>query len=205
MATQTATKPTDERSILLTVAWIGTLLASVLPLIIWREFLSGQASQALWLRLGSLLALLALSFVWKTIRPLRGYFVLLLAIFGADELLRPLIANSALWQQWFGIEHTSLFWNSLGTQLLRLLMTFAPSVVLVVMGLKRRDYFLVKGQLDAPAEPVRWLGEKQPQPWTRYGRTFLIVFTFGAMGALATGSGLQTGRRNLSRKPRVGA
>lgn len=113
----------------------------------------------------------------ENLRPLRGYFVVLLAIFGAHEVLRPLIADSALWQPWFGIQHTFLFWNAFGAQLLRLLMTFATWVVLIATGLKRRDYFLVKGQQDASAEPVRWLGERQPQPWTGYGRTFLIVFS----------------------------
>jgi hypothetical protein len=167
----------DERSILLAFAWIGTLMASLLPAIIWQEFFAGSLPQALWVRIGSILLLLGLSQAWKIIRPLRDYYVLLLVIFAADEVLRPLAANSELWQGWFGAGNPSLFWSGLGDQLLRLLMTFAAWAALLLMGLKRDQYFLVKGRLDAPTEPVCWLGIKENQPWRITGRQFAATFS----------------------------
>jgi hypothetical protein len=171
MSTQVATKSfVNERSSLLAMAWLGTLLASLLPGIIWQESFAGEVSQALWLRIGSVAVMLALSLVWKIVRPLSGYFSMLLAMIAADEFLRPLIANSPMWQGWFGAEGTPLFWRDLSVQLLRLLMAGAAWMALALMGLKRREFFLVKGQTDAPAEPVRWLDIKENQNWTRVGR-----------------------------------
>ena len=55
------------------------------------------------------------------------------------------------------------------------------------MGLKRHDYFLVKGELGAPVEPVRWLGIKKPVPWTHFGRTLAIIITLITLVFLAIG------------------
>jgi chromate transport protein ChrA len=46
--------------------------------------------------------------------------------------------------------------------------------------LKRRDFFLDKGKIDAPVEQsARFLGlgSKKPEPWTRTGSIFAIIFT----------------------------
>jgi membrane protease YdiL (CAAX protease family) len=66
------------------------------------------------------------------------------------------------------------------------------------MGFKRQDYFLAKGQLDAPAEKVRWLGMKEDEPWTKFGRSFAIVISivliiFLVLGTRPTPQQLLTG------------
>ncbi len=175
MSAPTDRTPAAERPTVLVVAWIGTLFASLLPAIIWQELFWGDAPDVLWLRLGSLALLVLLSLFWKALAPLRGYWLVLLAILVADELLRPVIARSTVWQGWFGGTAASWFRSSLGTQLLRLLATALAWAVLLILGKKRPDYFLLKGDLAAPAEPVRWLDIKPEQRWTRVGREFAIV------------------------------
>lgn len=56
-------------------------------------------------------------------------------------------------------------------------MALVPWAVLVFLGYRRGDYFLVKGDLNAPAEPIRWLDIKEGQRWQQVGRQFLIVFS----------------------------
>jgi len=199
MATQPAkSSVVNQRSTLLVVTWIGTLLATFLPDIIWREFVSGDASSVLGARIGILLALLALSFLWRTIRPLRRYFVILLVLHVIDGAVRPLIGESEVWLRWFGTDRTSWFWSNLGVHLLRLLVALAVWGVLVVMGLKRRDYFLVMGQLNAPVEPVRWLGMKAPEPWTSFGRGLAVIISAVTLVFLVLG-----GRPSLNDLGRV--
>lgn len=192
-----------RRQRLVAVAWIGTLLVSSLPDIIWREAFSGEASQALWARSVTLVILwarpvtlvilLALTLAWKSLRRLSGYFLLLLVIHMVAGIVSPLIEESRIWQGWFGSEQASWAWSSLGVHLLRLLVPLVTLAVLSLMGLSRRDYFLVKGQLDAPVEPVRWLGINQPDPWTHFGRVLAIIVTlvtlvFLVIGARPSGS-----------------
>jgi len=169
------TSSAASRTIILTAAWVGTLAASWLPGIIWQELFGGDATSVLWVRVGSVMVLLVLSLVWKAIAPLTGYLLVLLALMMGEFVLRPLIEFSRLWQQFFGAGCGSWFMSSLGPQLLRLLMALLPWVVLVSIGLKRSDYFLVRGRLDAPAEPVRWLGMREPLSWTRFGTQSLVI------------------------------
>ncbi len=175
MTTQTPQEAqTLRHSSLIAVAWIGTLLVSPLVDIIWREVFSGEPSQASWIRTGASLLLMVVAIVWKTVRPLRGYFFIFLIIHVLHGFLYPLIEGSEIWQRQFGGE-ASWFWSSLGVHLLRLLTALVIWGVLAAMGLKRRDYYLARGQLDAPVEPVRWLGIKGRDPWTRFGAILAVI------------------------------
>jgi len=188
VAQQFSSSVLSQHLSLVIVAWIGTLLVSALPDIIWREVFSGSASQALWARLALALLLLALTFTWKYLQPLRGYFLLLLVIHMMAGFVIPRIKDGRVWQGWFGREQTSWAWNTLGVQLLRLLVVLSVLLVLHFEGLRCQDYFLVKGQLDAPVEPVRWLGINQSDPWTRFGTLLAIIITLVTLGSLVFGA-----------------
>jgi membrane protease YdiL (CAAX protease family) len=47
---------------------------------------------------------------------------------------------------------------------------------LLLTGHKRQDFFLAKGKIDAPVEPSKLLGMRKPEPWTRIGSIFAVVF-----------------------------
>lgn len=46
----------------------------------------------------------------------------------------------------------------------------------------------MKGQLNAPNEPIRWLGDMQSEPWTRYGRGLAISMSVVMLTVTAPGS-----------------
>jgi len=189
MATQTSNKEleTPHRSTLIAVAWIGTLLLSPLVDIVWREGFSGEPSQALYARVAFSLILLVLSIVWKAARPLRGYFFIFLVVHVLYGFVLPLIEGSGIWLRWFGPD-APWFWSNIGTHSLRLLVALAVWAVLAAMGLKRRDYYLVRGQLDAPVEPVRWLGIRGRDRWTRFGAILAVIISALLLLSLISGA-----------------
>ena len=174
------------------LAWIFMLLTGFLPMIIWREYIL-RTSQTLqpgtgifWFQVGGCLVFLAATFFWKAAQPLRKFFLLWLGILVVDGWLHSLVSNSHLWQSWFGGKGWSM--GMFGEQLLRLAVSLVMIALLTILGFKRPDYFLVKGQLDAPAERVRWLGMKADEPWTKFGRTFAILISIGLIVFLVLGT-----------------
>ena len=131
------------------MAWVGMLLLSRLPQIIALEFLGiDLGKQILWLWLGIGIILIGGSYVWSAIRPLRGFFVVMTAVYGATVLVNALV-ETPLWQSWFGGTETAwairFFGERLGVVLIALLVT----AVLRLRGQSRRDIFLVKGNWQA--------------------------------------------------------
>jgi hypothetical protein len=49
---------------------------------------------------------------------------------------------------------------------------------------RRRAFFLAKGELNAVAEPVRWLGMDRPMDWTRFGVILALCITLGTLAFL---------------------
>ena len=172
------TNESTNKRLLIIIAWTGTLLASALPEIIWREVFSGDASQTMWARLIFILLFLAISITLKSLRPLSRYFGILLVIHIVAGFISPWIGQSPFWQAWFGSEQTSWIISNLGLQLLRLLVPIAVIITLTLMRMKRKDYFLVKGKLNATVEPVPWLGIKQKSNWMSFGRTLAYIISF---------------------------
>lgn len=170
---------------LLAIAWIGTLLASFLTTVIWKEIFKGDMQTGFYIRIGITLILILLTFLWQASRPMLGYWLVILALILGDiaaSTLQGLPAWQEIWNS-----SPSWFIQSLGGQLPRLLLTLFAWLALVLMGMKRRDYFFVVGQLDAPNEPIRWLGEKQSERWTRYGRRWAVNMFIVTLFVIALG------------------
>lgn len=175
-AQETKSSVEGQRTTLIVIAWLAMVLVPLAD-IIGQEVLSIDTSWTLWVSMGMWAALLALTFVWATVKPLRRYFLFMLILMVFDVWLRPLVTGSTVWQGWFGDPDVSWALHQLGRQLGRLAVALIILLALVLMGLKRRDFFLVKGQLDAPVEPVRWLGIRESELWTRFGRRFAIILS----------------------------
>lgn len=182
MSTESSIRPARS---LLAFAWIGTLLASFLTNVIWKEIFGGDIQTGFYIRLGLTMILILLTFVWSNTRSLRRYWLVILALILGDiaaSTLQGLPAWQAIWSS-----SSSWFIQSLGVQLSRLLLTLFAWITLILMGMKRRDYFFVIGQLDAPNEPIPWLGEKQIEPWTRYGLRWAISMFIVALFVIGLG------------------
>jgi hypothetical protein len=153
IAQNTSSSLVHSSSQLLIVAWIGTILASFLTNVLWIELFSGDMLTGFYIRIAIALGLLLLTSRWQATRPLRGYWLLILVLIVGDiaaTTLQGLPAWNAIWNS-----SPSWFLQNLGVQLPRLLLSLFAWIALLLMGRKRRDYFFVMGQLDAPNEPVR--------------------------------------------------
>jgi hypothetical protein len=165
----------------LMVAWIAMLFTSNVTIIIWRELFTGEPVWWPWVHASGLIILCGLTVVKTDLKPVRGFIFILMAIYflgyggGWDFGLIPFIRSSSMWVNWESQTPWAL--SAVITHLLRLLPALVILIFLLIKGLKRRDFFLVKGTIDAPVEPSKLLGMKKPEPWTRTGSIFAIVFT----------------------------
>jgi membrane protease YdiL (CAAX protease family) len=168
---------------LLALAWSTTLLISTLPNIIWQEFIGAPPAGLFWTKIVLLAALICLTFVWHVARPLRPYFAIFLVLYLAEEALGRL-GTTSLWQSWFGGIGVSFTTEMLGIQLRRLAIAVIVIAMLLLMYRRRSDFFLVKGQLDAPARPIRWLGMARPASWSRFGWILTLCISLGLLAFL---------------------
>jgi membrane protease YdiL (CAAX protease family) len=125
-----------------------------------------------------------LTFVWKTVRALRGFFLIGLVMSLLPTLVRSLVFDSAPGASLFN--SSGFLTSQTGELLSKLISTLIVIGLLLAMGLKRRDFFLAKGQLDAPTVRIRWLpGTKDDETWQRFGSFYaVIVFVLLLSGTL---------------------
>ena len=144
------------------LSWAVMLAVSVLPDALLHELTGASPEWLKWAKIGLLAAAAALTFLWAQVRPLRIFFVILLAIFAAEEAATWLGATAA-WQARFSASG-SFVNDMLGVQLLRLLVSLALIGVLLGLGLRRAQFFLMRGQLDAPLRQCAGWATCGPSP-----------------------------------------
>ena len=131
--------------------WSIVLLASDLPNAIWQSLLGEPPAWLFWAKIGLLLVLILFSLVWKPIQIVRPYFflllVLMLALWGMNWF-----RGTTVYSQW----ENRVDWvvAMAGFQLLKLVVVFIMIVVLLVIGRRWKDFFLSRGQLDAPIKSI---------------------------------------------------
>ena len=177
-----ATKPSPGRTPLI-VAWAATLAASTLTLIPWRELLGGEPGWWWGATAIVVASLSASTLLVEGLRPIRGYLTIISLIFflgfggGWQMGLVPLIRGSKLWID--SVENASWAVSALTTHLLRLVIPLSILGYLLARGRSLRDIYLVKGEVSAMAEPSRLIGMNKPEPWTRIGSVFAVIFSAG--------------------------
>jgi hypothetical protein len=163
-----------ERRLLVIAAWTSMLLVSDLPDVVWHTFSGVVPTWLFWGKVGFLALFLGLCLVWKSIRPLWQYacimFVFYLA-FAASTW----IGDTPWWQSRFAGEQPSFSIAYLGAYIRDVGVALIVIVGLWLIKKRRSAFFLVKGQLNAPIEPVRWLGIRQGESWRRFGWIFALV------------------------------
>ncbi|MBN1683307.1 CPBP family intramembrane metalloprotease [Candidatus Bathyarchaeota archaeon] len=168
---------------LLIITWTTTLLVSSLPLIIWREIFGNEPYWWAWITGIAYLMIMSLTFVNESFKQIRGYILILGVIFflgyggGWREGLIPLIRNSKIWIEL--IDSLPWFLSSLAVHLLRLLPAMVILTFSLIKGIKLKDIFLVKGNLDAEVKPSLLLGIKKKDTWKKTGLIFGIIFFLG--------------------------
>jgi membrane protease YdiL (CAAX protease family) len=157
---------------LLRAAWAIVLLLTV-PEIILGAFLRVDVSWMPTVRIGLLAGSFALTVVWPQIRPLRGMLAIFFVIYAVEGwLFLTVIPQIQFYHELVEGDPSLAF---LGERLMRLGAVLVMVVVLVLMGMKRRDFYLAVGDVRATAEPSRRWVPRTPEPWTRFGRNYAII------------------------------
>ncbi len=158
---------------LLVVAWTVTLAISNLPAILWREIFGEIPPWHFWVRIGLLAVLFVATFLFKVIHPLRQYFLIFFILLSSEWVFG-----------WLGREGDNFIQTMLGIQLRRFSIALLMVVIMLLLKKRREAFFLVKGQVDAPVEPVRWLGIKDGVTWTKFGMIMTLVISLPFLGFL---------------------
>jgi membrane protease YdiL (CAAX protease family) len=123
-----------------------------------------------WAQVAVLAALWAVSWVWPVAKPLRGYFLALVAYYVGLNVL-----ESATWLNW--VRQSSWGTGVVARRLVEhLLLTGIMALTLIGSGIGRRGLFLARGELRAPAQPARLLLIKKATPWNRVLREWLPAY-----------------------------
>ena len=176
-------KETQTKRAILITAW-ATVLTAALFKIILQEIFHYTVSEDLQFGIMALIVVVgfALTFLWKTIRPLRPFFGLFIVLTGANWLIFTQVDKLPIILAW--LHHPSFSIKMLAELSLKLLIALIVIVFLLLLGKKRQEFFLVRGDTAAPAEPVRWLGIKEGTKWNRLGREFAIYLSLGTLAFL---------------------
>ncbi|PZR71324.1 MAG: hypothetical protein DLM73_16120 [Chthoniobacterales bacterium] len=146
-----------------------------MPDIIWQEYVG---TSSVWLAaIESLVLIIAALAVLASarLRGLSRFLFALAALNFAWDLIVPWLAKThfvealsanASWGARLFIART-----------LTLSGVALMGLTLIGSGITRRDLFLCRGNLAAPAGPIPWLGLRKPIPWTLFGPLLLLVFS----------------------------
>jgi membrane protease YdiL (CAAX protease family) len=176
-STQAAETPD---AILKALAWGAILIGSMVPTIILRLFVPAVPAEPVmpswlgWAQGVVLAALWAVTWVLPTVKPVRGLVLALLA-FWVGAFFSSFLLDSAAWSNW--LEGASWGIALVVTRLgIHLISVALMALTLIGSGIGRRDLFLARGNPSAPAQPSRLLLLKEPRPWNRVARDFLLVY-----------------------------
>jgi hypothetical protein len=160
------------------IAWVATLIVGM-PTIILRLLIRDIPPEPItpdwlaWTQLGILVVLLAVTWIWPTFKPLRGFILALAAFWVGSLFIELCVYNSKAWSTW--IEPASWGTWLIATFGTRLLTGALMALTLIGSGIGRRELFLVRGNLSAPCQPSPLLFMKEPEPWNRFARNFLLI------------------------------
>jgi membrane protease YdiL (CAAX protease family) len=165
----------SERRKLLFFVWLSILIISELPDIICKYVIGEVPAGIFWGKTGFLVLFLAFCFLLKHLYLLRPYAFVMLIFYLA--LTTSDMVRTSSW--WTGLipddAHPSFALKYMRPYLRDIGVTAIVIGALWIVKKKRSEFFLVKGQVDAPVEAVRWLGIKSGESWRKFGWIFAII------------------------------
>ena len=177
-------EPSTRKPIIVT-AWIFILLASSIPMIFMQEVLHQTVNENLRSAMAAVVVLagLAVTFIWNTVRPLRPFFVLFVVLVGAQWFVYTQVDQLLpFYQAWLNNPSFNVY--MLAEQSLNMMVTLIIIAALFLLRKRASAFFMVKGNTSAPAEPIKWLGIKEGERWNKLGRDFAIYISLGTLAFL---------------------
>ena len=155
------------------IAW-SAVIASTVPEIIWQE--SGHRISFWFTGTESLLLVLAALAVlpFSRLRSMARFIFAVAALNFAWDFLAPALRIT-------NFIHSLSQDGSWGARLVIARIPTLSGILLLGLtligsGVTRRDLFLSRGDLAAPAQPLPFVGLRKPIPWTVFGPALLVVF-----------------------------
>jgi hypothetical protein len=176
--------PRSSRSLTF-AAWAVILLISAFPDILLDKLTGGIPTGLTFIKMGFLFALILAAWFWKELRPLRNIFITLFAFLGLSELRLHINFTLPALQALFG---SSVFDVRMqAEQTGKLAVSLVMILLLLGLGYKRQDFFLTRGNLRAPIQPVPLLGFPKRDPWPWFGLQWAvyIALTLGVIQYLS--------------------
>jgi Type II CAAX prenyl endopeptidase Rce1-like len=155
------------------VAW-SAVIASAVPEILWQE--SGHRI-SFWFTVTEsfLLVLAALAVLpFSRLRGLARFLFAIAALNFAWDFLAPSLGKTNLVHSLS--QNASWGGRLFIARVLTLSGIVLMGLTLIGSGITRRDLFLCRGNLAAPAQPIPFLGLRKPIPWTVFGPALFVVF-----------------------------
>lgn len=165
---------TPPRPLLALSAWAMMLVISDMPEIVWSVGPAAAPAWLLWIKLFVVAAFLLVSLAWQPIRPLWQYGAVLF-VFQLALRAQSWVQGTAWWQGTLAGHQTSFSLAYGGPFITDLGVAVAVIGVLWLVKRRRADFFLAKGDLKAPIEPVRWLGIGKGESWRKFGWIFAVA------------------------------
>jgi membrane protease YdiL (CAAX protease family) len=162
--------------------WPAMLLISLLPDILLKELTGSKPAWLYWAKVGLLGVLLLGSLFTNWLKPLRFFFSTVLIIYLLDWGVAR-VYESLAYQNWFA--GSNAFIRQVApTVLPRATTALLLTTILWIQTHSFSRFFLVKGELDAPAKPIPLILDRPPS-WKVLGPAIslamclgLIVFSF---------------------------
>ena len=165
-------------------AWTVVLAVSLLPVVLAREGLGQTVSADLQAR-GSVIVIvigLAVTLIWAPLRALRPMLWLFLVLVGTQWLVFTQVDRLPIFETWLRDPSFSVYMPA--ELSLNLIVTLAMIAALFALKRDRRAFYLAKGDMSAPADPIRWLGVKPGDRWNAVGRNLTIGLSLGTLAFL---------------------
>ncbi len=172
MKNQPDANSNPSKELLIVISWISILFVSDVPDIICQSILGSVPEHFVLYKTGFLVFFLGLCLLWKKLRPLLPYAVIMLVLFAALSL-SDFVRTSSWWAGLVSADETSFFLGNIRPYLRKAAVGVVVILALWLIFRNRRAFFLAIGQLNAPIEPIRWLGIKTGS-WSFFGWFFAV-------------------------------
>jgi hypothetical protein len=166
------------------MAWVVVLAVSLLPVVIAQELLGRPvpADMRAGISIGILLAAAAVTIAWAPGRVLRPVLALFGVLVVAQWLVRERLDRLPFIAERLADPSFAVYMPV--EQGLNLLVTGVMVGALFVLKRDRRAFYLARGDLSAPAAPVRWMGVGEGTRWSTLGPILSIAITGGTLAFL---------------------
>lgn len=163
---------------LVRIAWPVMLLVSLLPDILFKEITGSMPAWLFWAKLALAAALLLCSLFWQPLRPLSLFFGVLLTV-NIVEWAGGWFYDRFGVQGWFANANPFILVIGPG-QVIRTVSAVLMVLVMLVILHRFERFFLVKGDLNAPAKPIPLILTRPPT-WRILGPAIASAMAMGLL------------------------